>query len=226
MAPEQDPSAQNFPRVAVAGCGYWGQNLVRVFHSLGALHSICEPVGEAQQRAARIAPGVPIINEFDELLNRSEIDAIVIATPAATHAELVRKALSADKHVFVEKPLAMSVEDGERIVALADFRKRIVMVGHILTYHPAVTKLKRLIDNGELGKILYINSHRLNFGKIRREENILWSFAPHDISTILMLLQESPSSLTCSGGEYIQSGIYDLTLTNLEFAGGQPVSVP
>ena len=219
MSSAQNSPTQPVPRVAVIGCGYWGQNLVRVFHSLGSLQLICDPLPEGRQTAAGIAPAVPIVEHFDDVL-RTDIDAVVIATPAVTHSQLTIKALAAGKHVFVEKPLAVSVQEGEEIVKLAESRSKIVMVGHILTYHPAVARLKQFIDTGELGKILYINSHRLNFGKIRREENILWSFAPHDISTILMLLHETPSELTCSGGEYIQAGIYDLTLTTLDFASG------
>jgi UDP-2-acetamido-3-amino-2,3-dideoxy-glucuronate N-acetyltransferase len=206
--------------IGVVGCGNWGRNLVRVFQSLGVLNSICEPSFEGKEIARSIAPHTVLVEDFQEMLQDPAIDAVVIATPAATHAKLTCAALSANKHVFVEKPLAFSLSEGEEIFALANRAKRIVMVGHILSYHPAVLKLKELIDQGVFGKILYINSHRLNFGKVRREENILWSFAPHDISTILMLLEEFPEEVRCTGGQYLQKGIYDLTLTTLDFASG------
>jgi UDP-2-acetamido-3-amino-2,3-dideoxy-glucuronate N-acetyltransferase len=220
MAASRNPSKQKPPQVAVVGCGYWGRNLVRIFDSLRALKVVCDPYDKAQKISRSIAPKVPVISDFDRILNDPAISAVVIATPAATHAGLVSRALSADKHVFVEKPLAVSVQNGEEIVELAKRLQRIVMVGHILSYHPAVIKLNQLIDAGELGKILYINSHRLNFGKVRREENILWSFAPHDISTILMLLGEFPSHVSASGGDYIRKGIYDLTFSTMEFPSG------
>ncbi len=208
------------PNIGVAGCGQWGRNLVRVFHSLGALKMICEPSPDGKETARSIAPDAVLTEDFQEMLQHPAVDAVAIATPAVTHARLACAALSAGKHVFVEKPLAFALSEGEDVLRLAQQLKKIVMVGHILNYHPAVLKLKELLQHGEFGKILYINSHRLNFGKVRREENILWSFAPHDISTILMLLEEFPEEVRCTGGQYIQKGIYDLTLTTLDFASG------
>jgi UDP-2-acetamido-3-amino-2,3-dideoxy-glucuronate N-acetyltransferase len=181
---------------------------------------VCEPSAEGKQMARSIAPDARLVDDYEEMLQDPAIDAIVIATPAATHAKLSIAALSANKHVFVEKPLATSLSEGEGVLRLANQTKRTVMVGHILSYHPAVLKMKELIDQGVFGKILYITSHRLNFGKVRREENILWSFAPHDISTILMLLEEFPDEVRCTGGQYLQKGIYDLTLTTLDFLSG------
>jgi UDP-2-acetamido-3-amino-2,3-dideoxy-glucuronate N-acetyltransferase len=210
----------NPPSVGVAGCGYWGRNLVRIFYSLGALKKICEPSADGRAAAQKLAPLVPFAGDFAELITDPEINVVAIATPSSTHFELAEKALLAGKHVFVEKPMAISVKDGERLVKTAEQCKKILMVGHILSYHPAVTKLKQLVDQGELGNIHYINSHRLNFGKFRREENILWSFAPHDISTILMLLDEQPEKVRSFGGEYLQKGIYDFTLTTLDFGSG------
>ncbi len=208
------------PQVAVAGCGYWGRNLVRVFHSIGALRRICEPDSTGKKVARSIAPSIPVVERFDQLLRDPQVEAVIIATPAESHARLASEALRAGKHVFIEKPLALSVKEGEELLALSRRLKRTVMVGHILSYHPAVMKLKELIDSGELGKIQYINSNRLNFGKVRQEENILWSFAPHDISTILMLLDEFPREVRSFGGEYIQKGVSDVTLTTLDFASG------
>jgi UDP-2-acetamido-3-amino-2,3-dideoxy-glucuronate N-acetyltransferase len=154
------------------------------------------------------------------VLNRQDIHSVVIATPAKTHFSLAREALLAEKHLFVEKPLSLTVEEGAELVALAQQKKRILMVGHVLHYHPAVIKLKELIDSGELGKIQYLYSNRLNIGKIRAEENILWSFAPHDISVILMLLGEMPETVYATGGAYLQDQIPDTTLTTLDFPRG------
>ena len=147
-------------------------------------------------------------------------NAIVLATPAETHFVLAHKALSAGKHVFVEKPLALTEKEGQLLVKLAEQNELILMVGHILHYHPALIKLKALINSGELGKIQYLYSNRLNIGKIRNEENILWSFAPHDISVILMLLGEMPESVYATGGSYLQRKIPDTTLTTMDFPSG------
>ena len=149
------------------------------------------------------------------------IDAIVIAAPAAvTHYELARAALEAGKDVFVEKPLAVEVGQGRELVELAKRKQRILMVGHILRYHPAIVKLQALIRDGALGKIQCLYSNRLNIGKIRTEENILWSFAPHDISVMLSLLNESPNRVSCKGGAYLSRNVFDVTLSQFEFASG------
>ncbi len=206
-------------RVAVVGCGYWGQNLVRNFHALGALDSICEAADAGRETAAALAPDVPIVDDFEDVLN-SPVPAVVIATPAVTHFELVQRALRADKDVFVEKPLALTFAEGEQLVRLADERARILMVGHILEYHPAIVRLRDMVQSGELGKIHYIYSNRLNLGKIRREENILWSFAPHDLAVILSLMQAMPFQVSATGGAYVQANIPDTTITNMLFDNG------
>ncbi len=148
------------------------------------------------------------------------VDAVVIATPAATHYKIAKEALLAGKNVYVEKPLALNLNEANELIQLAEQKKKILMVGHILRYHPAVNKLKELIDSGELGKIQYIYSNRLNIGKIRTEENILWSFAPHDISVILYLLNEEPEIVCATGGSYLQKDIVDVTLTTMDFPSG------
>lgn len=208
------------PAVAVAGAGYWGKNLVRNFHQLGALATVCDPseAGKAQARA--IAPEVRLIDDFDTALQDETIQAMVIATPAVTHFELTRRALSAGKDVFCEKPLALNYREADVLVKLARERGRILMVGHILEYHPAILRLRELIAAGELGQIRYLYSHRLNLGKIRREENILWSFAPHDIAVILRLIGDLPFQVIANGGSYIQPNIADVTLTQLSFDNG------
>jgi UDP-2-acetamido-3-amino-2,3-dideoxy-glucuronate N-acetyltransferase len=205
--------------IAVVGCGYWGMNIVRNFHELGALRWVCD-VREAAVKEVKDKYTVRASQSLDEILVDPEVEGVAVATPAASHCELAMRCLLAGKHVFVEKPLALHLEDGRRIVAAARSRNRLLMVGHILQYHPAILKLKQLIGEGELGRIKYIYSSRLNLGKLRTEENILWSFAPHDISAILFLLDEMPVRITSQGGTYLDSRIVDTTLTTCEFRSG------
>jgi len=206
--------------VAIVGSGYWGKNLVRNFYELGALKLICDKNETLLDQFKEQYPDLDVCLAFSDVIRREDIEAVVIATPAETHFSLAREALLAGKHVLVEKPIALTEEEGQELVELADENQLILMVGHILHYHPAVRKLKELIDTGELGKIQYLYSNRLNIGKIRAEENILWSFAPHDISVILMLLGEMPETLYATGGSYLQQQIPDTTLTTLDFPGG------
>jgi len=207
------------PRIAVVGCGYWGKNLVRNFHELGALEAICD-VSEECLEALHHQYRVRATRSFDEVLTMPEVRGIVVAAPAAQHFQLAQRALLAGKEVFVEKPLALRVEEGQELVDLARERGRLLMVGHLLQYHPAILELKGLVGRGELGKILYIYSARLNLGKLRTEENILWSFAPHDISAILFLLEENPTTVAVHGGNYLNHHIADVTLTTCDFASG------
>lgn len=206
--------------ICVLGCGYWGKNLVRNFYELGVLDTICDNKLENLDILKEKYPDINTSTVFNEVLNIPEIKAVAIATPAITHYEFVKKSILADKDVFVEKPLALNSKDARELVTLAKEKNKILMVGHILQYHPAVIKLKELISEGELGKIQYIYSNRLNIGKLRTEENILWSFAPHDISVILMLIEEEPKRVSAFGGDYLNQGIYDTTLTTLEFNRG------
>ncbi|MGC2831398.1 MAG: Gfo/Idh/MocA family oxidoreductase [Candidatus Acidiferrum sp.] len=206
-------------RVSVVGAGYWGKNLVRNFHLLGALESVCDTNDETLERV-RKEFRVATTKDYDAILNEPAIDAVVIAAPAAGHFDLVRRALHAGKHVFVEKPLALNANEGKELVELASALGAVLMVGHILEYHPAIKELNRLIQLGHLGKIQYIYSSRLNLGKLRTEENILWSFAPHDISVILRILGEVPLFATAQGGSYLNPPIVDTTLSTLEFQNG------
>ena len=209
-------------KVAVVGSGYWGKNLVRNFHALDSLRAICDNDPQVLTRFQDMYQDIPAVHDFDNLLDGPgpQVDGIVISTPAETHYGLAKKGLLARKHVFVEKPLSLTVEEAQELVELAQHNQLILMVGHILQYHPAVIKLKELVDSGELGKIQYLYSNRLNIGKIRVEENILWSFAPHDISVILMLLGERPETVYATGGSYLQQRIPDTTLTALDFPSG------
>ncbi len=214
------PSSNRVPAIAVIGSGYWGKNLVRNFHQLGALKLICDKNETVLDNFKEQYPDVDTCLALTDVLRRKDVRGVVIATPAETHFTLAREALLAGKHVFVEKPLALTEDEGRQLVQMADERKLTLMVGHILNYHNAVIKLKELIESGELGKIQYLYSNRLNIGKIRAEENILWSFAPHDISVILMLLEETPESVYATGGSYLQQKIPDTTLTTLDFPSG------
>ncbi len=208
------------PRVAVVGSGYWGKNIVRNFHAIGALHAVCESDSTTLTTLGKTYPDIKLLKTYQEALQDPRIQAVAIATPAETHATLVREALLAGKDVFVEKPLCLLMDEGKELVALARDKSKILMVGHLLWYHPAILKLKELIEDGELGRIQYIYSNRLNLGKIRREENILWSFAPHDISVILGLLDEMPSNVQTQGGNYLHQQIADVTVSLLSFPSG------
>lgn len=212
-------STPALPRVGVVGCGYWGRNLIRNFHELGVLSGLCD-VLESNLSEARRIYRVPAFAEMDDLLTTTDLQAVVIAAPAANHYELAKKALLYGKDVFVEKPLALRVEEGAELVELAHKHSRILMVGHLLHYHPAIRALRKMLADGELGRVEYISSSRLNFGKLRTEEDILWSFAPHDISAILHLLGETPNRVTAQGASYLNHPISDVTLTVLGFASG------
>jgi UDP-2-acetamido-3-amino-2,3-dideoxy-glucuronate N-acetyltransferase len=206
--------------VAVVGMGYWGRNLVRNFHELGVLRVVCDSDEALGATIEKSYPDVRFTTEIESVLADASISAVAIATPAVTHHMICKPALEAGKDVYVEKPLATNLADGEELVRIARERKRSLMVGHILRYHPAVEKLSELIDAGELGRVQYFYSNRLNIGKIRTEENILWSFAPHDISVMLALLGEEPVSLSCRGDDYVNKGVVDVTLSEFRFPSG------
>jgi UDP-2-acetamido-3-amino-2,3-dideoxy-glucuronate N-acetyltransferase len=207
-------------KIAVVGCGYWGKNLVRNFAELGSLTWICDENETLLNQQASLYPALHSTNRLEEVLENSEVKAVAIATPAAVHYPHVKEALRRGKDVFVEKPLALTYQQGKELVELARERNAVLMVGHVLEYHPAVTALKEIIKSGELGQIWYIYSNRLNLGKVRKEENILWSFAPHDISVISSLLGAEPVEVSATGGSFLQSGIVDTTVTNMRFDGG------
>lgn len=207
-------------KIALIGSGYWGKNLARNFHELGALGAIVDSDPERQKAMAELYPDVRISGELDPILESPEYPAVAIATPAESHSLLVAKALARGKHVFVEKPLCLDVDEGSELVRRAEEAGLTLMVGHLLHYHPAVIRLKAMVDQGQLGRLQYIYSNRLNLGKIRNEENILWSFAPHDVSVILGLTDEMPQSVTSFGGNYLQDQVADVTLSTLSFASG------
>ena len=208
------------PAVGLLGCGQWGRNLARNLSALGALRAVCDSSPLVLEGVRALYPGVAVTPDPAALLADPALDAVVIATPAAFHAGLTRAALDAGKHVMVEKPLALTVAEGEPLVELAARRGRILMVGHLLEYHPAIEKLRALVAAGELGTLQYCYSSRLNLGRIRTEENALWSFAPHDVHVLLQLLHEEPSEITCQGGTYLTHQVADVTLCALTFRSG------
>lgn len=207
--------------LALIGAGYWGKNLARNFHQLGALALVCDASDEILAQQAQACPGIRATKSSDDVLSDASITRVAIAAPAARHYELAKRALEAGKDVFVEKPLALDSKEGEELVDLAEEKGLILMVGHLLQYHPCVRAIQRLLAQGELGKLQYITSNRLNLGKIRREENALWSFAPHDLSVILSLVGgELPDQVRCIGEAFLNTGVADVTLTTLRFPGG------
>jgi len=208
-------------KLAVVGAGYWGKNLIRNFFELDALSGIAEDNPERLAAFLEQYPGVEGFGSVREVLARDDYGAVVVATPAESHYGIARDALAAGKDVYVEKPLALRVAEAEELHETAVEQGRILMVGHLLLYHPAIVKMRALIQAGEIGRIYHIYSHRLNLGKVRQEENILWSFAPHDISVILHLLGGMPERVSCQGGMFLQPHIHDVTLTTLEFPGNQ-----
>jgi UDP-2-acetamido-3-amino-2,3-dideoxy-glucuronate N-acetyltransferase len=205
-------------RVAVIGTGSWGRELVRTFAELGALRAVCD--SDAARLAVQPNGTVKHYGRVEDCLRDADVSAVAIATPAVSHFELVRSALQAGKDVFVEKPLALTVRDGQELVRYATNSNRILMVGNVLRFHPAVGKLKDMIDAGELGKVEYICSSRPSIDRLRAEENILWSFAPHEVSVILGLLGELPTAASCQGGDYVGCGVSDVTISQFQFAGG------
>lgn len=207
-------------KIAIVGGGYWGKNLVRNFYELGVLHTLCDTDPSVREECATKWPGLSTTGHFKQVLADPAISGVVIATPAATHYQMTKEALQLGKDVLVEKPLALTLKEGQDLAELAASLDRVLMVGHVLEYHPAVQKLGELIKNGELGRIRYVYSNRLNMGKLRTEENVLWSFAPHDIAVIIRLLDEMPATVGATGGEYLNPDVADVTLTNLAFESG------
>ncbi|WP_035250354.1 Gfo/Idh/MocA family oxidoreductase [Desulfocurvus vexinensis] len=206
--------------IAVIGSGYWGKNLVRNYHALGRLGLICDRSEATLAGFREQCPGVDTCLALSDVLTHPAIRGVVVATPAETHFAVAREALLSGRHVYVEKPLVLDEAHARELIALAGARGLTLMVGHLLQYHPAFERLLAMARGGELGRINYIYSHRLNLGKIRREENALWSFAPHDISMILALTGEEPRSVLATGGNYLHSALADVTTTHLAFASG------
>jgi UDP-2-acetamido-3-amino-2,3-dideoxy-glucuronate N-acetyltransferase len=211
---------QQMVKVCVIGCGHWGKNHVRNFAQMGNLYAVCDANTESAEQLAKQHGIGKTYSDIRAVWDDPNIDAVVLATPAEQHFAMGMAAIRAGKDVFVEKPLALDWREGEQMVEAAERAGRILMVGHLLHYHPALIRMKELLGDGVLGRIEYIYSNRLSMGKIRREENALWSFAPHDISVILSLTGELPIQVTATGGAYLQPNIADVTVSNLLFDRG------
>jgi len=208
-------------KVALAGLGYWGPNLARNFDDLAELAWLCDASPDALERFTARYPRARATTDFGEVLADESLDAVVVATPAVTHYELAKRALEAGKHVLVEKPPAMNAAEAEDLVSTAERADRVLMPGHLLLYHPAVRKLKELIDAGELDEVFCVYSNRQNLGKIRTDENALWSLGVHDLSVILHLLDEEPSEMWAHGNSFLTPGVEDVVFCYLRFPSGK-----
>jgi len=203
--------------IAVVGCGYWGKNLVRSFAQLGVLHTVCDSSREVLDHFATLYPDANRETSLDTVLSNDDVKGIVIALPADLHFPIAKKALLAGKDVFVEKPFTSSSAEGRELVGLSEERKLILMVGHLMLYHPAVGILKRHIESADLGEIYYLYSTRVNLGQVRSDESALWRLAPHDISLFLHLLGTSPEVVSAQGTSCVQSRLEDVVFVTLRF---------
>ncbi len=214
-------------RTAVVGVGRWGKNLLRTFHGLGGLWGFAERDPELRALRAESYPDVEAVEGLEDVINRGEAEAVVLATPVVRHFEMCRRALEAGLHVFVEKPITLDVREAEELLDLANTNGRVLMVGHLLLYHPAVTKLKELCEEGRLGELYYLYAQRVNLGQIRRDENAMWSLAPHDISIVLHFFGESPVSVSAIGSSYVpfNRNVEDVVFLNMRFADGRIANI-
>jgi predicted dehydrogenase len=208
-------------RVGQVGLGYWGRNLARVFDDEADLAWLCEASDALRDEFGRRYPGARMTAEFEEMIAAGDLDAVVIATPVPTHYPLAKAALEAGKHVFVEKPPAMQVAEMEDLIGLAEANGLVLMPGHLLLYHPGVQKLKELVEDGELGEVLVVYGNRQNLGKIRKDENALWSLGVHDLSVILYLIQEEIVEAAAHGHAFLNEGVEDVVFCYLRFASGK-----
>jgi predicted dehydrogenase len=208
-------------KVGLAGLGYWGPNLARNFDELAELAWLCDLSEEQRARFSSRYPEASLTADFDEMLADESLEAVIVATPVITHAELAKRALEAGKHVFVEKPPALTGGEVEELVATAEERGRVLMPGHLLLYHPGVAHLKQLIRSGQLGDVLYVYGNRQNLGQIRKDENALWSLGVHDLSVILHLLEEEPTEAWARGESFLTEGVEDVVFCYLRFPSGK-----
>ena len=209
-------------KIGVVGLGYWGPNLARNFDRLpdAELSWLCDASDEALARWGAAFPSAQATTSLDDLLADDSLDAVAVATPVPTHAELAQRVLAAGKHCFVEKPLGRSEQEAQAVVDAARSAERVLMVGHLLEYHPGVEQLSELVRSGELGELRYVYSHRLNLGKHRQDENALWSLGAHDVSVILRLAGEEPYECTAVGESYVKAGVEDVVFAFMRFESG------
>lgn len=205
-------------KILIIGAGNWGKNLVRTFYELGVLAGIAETNPELHAQLQQKYSDVPLYTNYEEAL-QTEIDGVAIATPAHTHCSVAEKALRAGKDVFIEKPITLSSKDADKLIELANEKKRVLMVGHLLLYQPAIQELKRLVDSGSIGKLKSIHQERLKLGRVRAVENVLWSFGVHDVAVFLYLTGQSPETVQVDGQRMIQSNIEDDVYLHLGFQG-------
>ncbi len=205
--------------LAIVGAGRWGKNHVKTANGLLSPEQItvCDFSEATKEVVAGINPDINFTTDFNSIINNKEINAVIIATPAETHFKIAKQVLEAGKNVLVEKPITLIPNEAEELLNLSLSLNLKLMVGHVLLFHPAVLKIKNGIEKGEIGKLQYIYSNRLNLGAIRSEENALWSFAPHDISVIQFLVGDNPTDIQANGGAYVQAGIEDTTMTFLTY---------
>jgi predicted dehydrogenase len=208
-------------QVGQVGLGYWGRNLARVFDDEADLSWLCDASEELREEFARRHPDARVTGDFAEMIAAEDLDAVVIATPVPTHFPLAKAALEAGKHVFVEKPPAMRVAEMEELITIAERQSLVLMPGHLLLYHPGVQKLKELVEQGELGEVLVVYGNRQNLGKIRKDENALWSLGVHDLSVILYLIQEEIVEAAAHGHAFLNEGVEDVVFCYLRFGSGK-----
>jgi predicted dehydrogenase len=210
-------------RIGVVGLGYWGPNLARNFAAIDGCEVtwLCDASQQAREKLVGAFPSARGTANLKDLLSDPELDAVVLATPVPTHADLAVRVAKAGKHCFVEKPLATTVADAQLAVDAAEQAGRILMVGHLLEYHPAVERLKKLVDDGELGSLYYVYGNRVNLGKLRAEENALWSLGAHDVSVVLHLIDEEPVECSAHGESYVRGGVQDVVFCYLRFPSGR-----
>jgi predicted dehydrogenase len=209
-------------RVAIVGAGRWGINHVRAFARIQSaeVRAVCDASDAALEKARALVPGARLEKSYEAVLASDDIDAVVLATPAKDHAQMALAALATKKHVLVEKPLALRGADAEAVAALAERENRVLMVGHLLLFHPVVKRMREAILAGEIGDVLYLYAVRVNLGTLRRDENAMWSLAPHDISVMLHLLDAEPKSVSARGAAYLQPNVQDVVFLNLRFESG------
>ena len=215
-------------RVGVVGFGYWGPNLVRNLDRLGdaELVAVCDLSEDNLARVRSLYPGVTTVSDLGEMLSDAfALDAVVVATSAPTHFAIASRVIEAGMHCFVEKPLTLRADESAQLVRMADAKGVVLMVGHLMQYHSAIDWIREYIDSGELGSVLYVYMQRLNLGKVRTEENAFWSLAPHDVSIVLYLLGETPTSVSANGAAYVTEGVEDTVFANLKFPSGRMANI-
>ena len=213
------------PGVAIIGAGYWGKNLVRNMAQLESLVALCDASPKVRDALKATYPTLSVSEDLQEILDNPKVDAVMVVVPSSSHYEVAKRCLLAGKHTYVEKPIAHALEQAEELVALAAERDLRLMVGHLLLYHPCIAWMKETIASGELGRVLYMTCQRVNLGKVRQDENAMWSLAPHDVSVVLHLLGESPSEVSAQGLTYLQAGIEDVVFITLRYADGRAAHI-